>query len=133
MAGTPLEDHPPAPSWRAWRWNQLDALIRTYRFGPRETDCLFGDGGMLRNQDPKEILAAQHGPVDLFTATRAELLRVPGIGPRSAENLILARAGGGIRDLRDCADCGVNLRRAAPHLALGERPVSQRVLFDFSG
>ncbi|MDD1656914.1 MAG: radical SAM protein [Methanomicrobiales archaeon] len=131
LAGTPMESYPPAPVWRAWRWYQLDTLVRTYRLGPADLETLFDGGGMLTNRDPKEVLAEQHGPVDLLTAHRTDLLRVPGIGPRTAEKLVAARIRGGIRDLRDCAACGVNLRRAGPHLALGGRSPAQRPLSDF--
>jgi predicted DNA-binding helix-hairpin-helix protein len=88
---------------------------------------------MLMNRDPKEVLAGLRGPVDLLTANRTELLRVPGIGPQTAEKLIAQRADGGIRDLGDCAACGVNLKRAGPFLVLGGRTPAQRPLSDFTG
>ncbi|MDD1660568.1 MAG: helix-hairpin-helix domain-containing protein, partial [Methanomicrobiales archaeon] len=77
------------------------------------------------------VLAEHHGPVDLLTANRTDLLRVPGIGPRTAERLVAARARGEVRDLRDCAAFGVNLHRAVPHLVLGGRSPAQRPLSDF--
>ena len=132
LPGTPMEDHPPAPFWRAWRWYQLDSLMRTYQFGPAGLEVLFDGDGMLRNQDPKEVLAEIHGPVDLLTANRTDLLRVPGIGPQTADRLIAERAAGGIRDLSDCTACGVNLKRAGPHLVLGGRAPAQRPLSDFT-
>ena len=131
LAGTPMEDHPPAPFWRAWRWYQLDTLVRSYRLGPSDLEPLFDSNGMLRNRDPKEVLARHHGPVDLLTAHRTDMMRVPGIGPRTAEKLVAARSLGGIRDIRDCAACGVNLHRAGPYLVLGGRAPSQRALSDF--
>jgi len=133
LAGTPMEDHPPAPSWRAWRWYQLDTLVRSYRLAHADLEHLFDGEGMLTNRDPKEVLASLRGPVDLLTANRTDLLRVPGIGPRTAEKLIAERALGGIRDLRDCAACGVNLKRAGPYLVLGGRAPAQRPLSDFAG
>jgi predicted DNA-binding helix-hairpin-helix protein len=131
LAGTPMETHPPVPFWRAWRWYQLDTLVRSYQLGPSDMEALFDGEGMLTNRDPKEVLAIQHGPVDLLSAHRTDLLRVPGIGPRTAEKLVAARSRGGIRNLRDCAACGVNLRRAGPHLVLGGRSPAQRPLSDF--
>ena len=131
LAGTPMESHPPAPFWRAWRWYQLDTLLRGYRLAPSDLETLFDGDGMLLNRDPKEVLAQRHGPVDLLTAHRTDLLRVPGIGPRTAEKLVAARSRGEIRDLRDCTACGVNLHRAGPYLVLGGRAPSQRALSDF--
>jgi predicted DNA-binding helix-hairpin-helix protein len=131
LGGTPMENHPPAPLWRAWRWYQLDTLVRAYRLGPSDLEILFDGDGMLPNRDPKEVLAESHGPVDLLTAHRTDLLRVPGIGVKTAEKLVAARSRGEIRNLRDCAACGVNLRRAAPHLVLGGRAPAQRALSDF--
>jgi predicted DNA-binding helix-hairpin-helix protein len=128
-----MEDHPPAPLWRAWRWYQLDSLVRTYRLDPAGLDALFDGEGMLRNRDPKEVLAGLHGPVDLLTANRTDLIRVPGIGPQTADRLIAERAAGGIRDLRDCTACGVNLKRAGPYLVLGGRAPAQRPLSEFTG
>jgi predicted DNA-binding helix-hairpin-helix protein len=107
--------------------------MRTYQLSPADLETLFDGGGMLVNRDPKEVLAGLHGPVDVLTAHRTDLLRVPGIGPQTAERLIAERTRGGIRDLRDCADCGVNLRRAGPHLSLGGRAPAQRPLSDFVG
>jgi predicted DNA-binding helix-hairpin-helix protein len=133
LAGTPMEDHPPSPFWRAWRWYQLDSLLRSYRLGPADLETLFDTEGMLQNRDPKEVLAEHHGPVDVLTAHRTDLLRVPGIGPLTAERLIAERMRGGIRDLRDCAAFGVNLRRAGPHMVLGGRAPAQRPLSDFVG
>jgi predicted DNA-binding helix-hairpin-helix protein len=131
LAGTPMETHPPVPFWRAWRWYQLDTLVRSYQLGPSDMEALFDGEGMLTDRDPKEVLAIQHGPVDLLSAHRTDLLRVPGIGPRTVEKLVAARSRGGIRNLRDCAACGVNLRRAGPHLVLGGRSPAQRPLSDF--
>ena len=133
LAGTPMENHPPTPLWRAWRWYQLDSLMRGYRLDPAGLEVLFDGEGMLRNRDPKEVLAEMHGPVDLLTASRSDLLRVPGIGPQTADRLIAERAGGGIRDLVDCTACGVNLKRAGPYLILGGRAPAQRPLSDFTG
>ena len=91
----------------------------------------FDGDGMLLNRDPKEVLAERHGPVDLLTAHRTDLLRVPGIGPRTAERLVAARTRARSWNLRDCAGCGVNLRRAGPTCSWEGGPLAQRPLSDF--
>jgi len=78
-------------------------------------------------------LAAQHlaeQPVELNRATREELLRVPGIGPKSAEVILTARRQGRLRDLAHLRQLSILAERAAPYILLdGERPAHQLALF----
>lgn len=44
----------------------------------------------------------QHSPIDINTATRDELLKLPGIGPKTADDIIAARVGrGGFKSVED--------------------------------
>ena len=90
---TPLENKAPAPKWRCYRLFQAAELIRNYGFRVKELeDILVKD--MLPNKDPKELYAEvnkEFFPVDLTTATYNELIRVPGIGPRTAKKILKLR------------------------------------------
>ncbi|MEE9615785.1 MAG: helix-hairpin-helix domain-containing protein, partial [Anaerolineae bacterium] len=73
---------------------------------------------------PKLAWARRHlayTPVELNTADRRDLLRVPGIGPKGAEKLLRARRQGALRDLTDLRKLGIVARRAAPFILLDGR------------
>src|SRR5437867_3910055 len=80
---TPLENLPPTDPLREHRLYQASFLLRDY--GWRVEDLPFmEDGNLQLERDPKRAWAEQHlreEPFDVMTATRRQLLRVPGIGP----------------------------------------------------
>jgi predicted DNA-binding helix-hairpin-helix protein len=83
----------PAPLMREHRLYQADWLLRFYGFKVDElaTD---GAGNLNLDFDPKLAWALQHRalfPVDVNTAPREMLLRVPGLGVKSTDRLIQAR------------------------------------------
>jgi putative DNA modification/repair radical SAM protein len=99
-----------APLMREHRLYQADWLTRFYGFKESE---LVTEGGMLSLElDPKlswALANPQQFPVDLNRAPREALLRVPGLGVKSVQRLLLARRtrrlrGGDIRRLGTCAD-----------------------------
>jgi predicted DNA-binding helix-hairpin-helix protein len=59
--------------------------------------------------------------VEINRAGRAELLRVPGIGPKSAEAIIAARREGRINNLQQLKQLGAWTSRAAPYVLLNGR------------
>ncbi len=132
VPGTPLEDRPPTPAWREHRLYQADWLLRFYGFAFEEL-VFGGDGNLPREGDPKERYALAHPerfPVEVNRASRAELLRVPGIGPRSASRILQWRRRGALRDLADLHKAGAASNRAAPYVLLnGKRPPTQPRLF----
>ena len=132
VSDTPLEDHPPTPPLREHRLYQSSFLLRDYGFDVEELP--FDAGGNLPlESDPKLLWARQHlahAPIEVNTADRRELLRVPGIGPQGAERLLAARHRGRLHDLRDLRDLGIIAQRAAPFILLdGRRPVYQLSLW----
>jgi putative DNA modification/repair radical SAM protein len=82
-----------APLVREHRLYQADWLMRFYGFAHDE--IVPAEGGMLAlDVDPKLAWALAHRerfPVDLNTAPRELLLRVPGLGARAVERLLDAR------------------------------------------
>ncbi len=128
---TPLENHPPTPAWREHRLYQADFLIRRYGFTVEELP-FDPSGNLPREGDPKLLWALNHPeffPVEVNTADYQQLLRVPGIGPRSARRIISERRKGAIRFLEDLRKLGVVTGRAAPFITLrGKRPAFQMEL-----
>lgn len=125
---TPLESHPPTPLWREHRLYQSDFLMRQYGFTLEELP--FDERGFLpREADPKYAWAQCHPelfPVEINTADRELLLRVPGIGPRSADRIIRWRRQAKLRSLADLRRTGAVVQRAAPFILLdGQRPFHQ--------
>src|SRR5438093_5129343 len=100
---TPLEAAPETPVGRERRLYQTDYLLRRYGFAPG--DVVFdAEGNLPLGLDPKVAAALtrpERFPVDVRTASREELLRVPGIGPATARRIVTERAGTGLRELRD--------------------------------
>ena len=82
---------------REHRLYQTDFLMRKYGFAAEEFG--FDDAGNLPlDVDPKEFWARRHPerfPVNINRADRAELLRVPGLGPVAVKRILAARKNGG--------------------------------------
>jgi predicted DNA-binding helix-hairpin-helix protein len=125
---TPLSGLPATPPVREHRLYQADWLLRFYGFVLEELP--FEPGGALpAGTDPKLAWARRHlagRPVEVNRCSRSDLLRVPGIGPRTADTLLHARRDGRLHDLADLRALGVAVNRAAPFVLLdGRRPAYQ--------
>ena len=120
---TPLEDAPPAPLMREHRLYQTDFLFRSY--GWHAHDIIFEpDGNLSLEEDPKLVWAQAHPerfPIELNRAELPELLRVPGIGPRSARRIVSERKAHRIADLTELRRAGVVIQRAAPFVLINGR------------
>ncbi len=131
VENTPLENHAPTPLLREHRLYQTDFLLRQYGF--TFDDLIFDAAGNLPTEsDPKTVWAINHPeafPVELNRASREELLRVPGIGPRSAARILCARRTRRFRTIEQLARLGADERRAAPFVLLdGRMPPHQLAL-----
>ena len=85
--------HTAPPLLREHRLYQADWLLRYYHFSAREL-LTEDEPNFDPYLDPKCTWAVRHPeffPVEVNTASRAELLRVPGIGPKSALRIVEAR------------------------------------------
>lgn len=132
VAGTALADQPPVPFMREHRLYQVDFLLRSYGFALEEID--FDDRGALPlDLDPKSAWARRHPehfPVEINTAPISELLRVPGVGPRSARRIAGVRCKERLRSVEALGALGVSWRIAAPFVLLDGKPaIRQMSLF----
>lgn len=105
------EDGPPL--LREHRLYQADWLLRFYGFS---ADELLSEAHPNFNTfiDPKCDWALQHlgdFPVEINTASKAQLLRIPGVGPRSVERILRARRYSAL-NFRDISRMGVVMKRA---------------------
>jgi predicted DNA-binding helix-hairpin-helix protein len=130
---TPLAGAAPTPVLREHRLYQADWLLRFYGFDLDELPFDLNDA-LPADADPKLAWARQHlagRPVEVNRASRRELLRVPGIGPRSADAILRARRQGRLRDLADLRALGAVAGRAAPFVLLdGRTPAYQLSLWE---
>jgi predicted DNA-binding helix-hairpin-helix protein len=132
LSDTPLEGHSPVPLKRELRLYQADYLIRDYGFS-REELVFDKQENLPLEHDPKECWARQHlsdCPVEINHAGLETLLRIPGIGPKSARTILKARQWHTLRDISCLARIGVNTRRAAAYILMdGSRAPQQLSLF----
>ena len=126
VAGTPLENMPPAPAARELRLYQAEHLLRQYGFALHE--LAFGAQGNLDlDRDPKTAWArAQRSffPLEVTRAPYEALLRVPGIGPATARALVQARRTTTLRGREDLRAAGVDVVRAGYYLMLHGRQLA---------
>ena len=105
--------HTAPPLLREHRLYQADWLLRYYHFSAREL-LTEDEPNFDPYLDPKCTWAVRHPeffPVEVNTASRAELLRVPGIGPKSARRIWRARKQAAL-GLDELKRMGVVLKRA---------------------
>jgi putative DNA modification/repair radical SAM protein len=111
------------PLLREHRLYQADWLLRFYEFDVDEIapDAKDGGSGMLDlDIDPKLAWALRNPqvfPVDLNTAPRETLLRVPGLGVRNVERILGSRRYGRLR-IADLARLRTPLQKLLPFVQL---------------
>ncbi len=133
VVGTPFENLAATPAIREFRLYQSSFLLRDYQW--ELEDMPFIDEGNLRlDIDPKRAWAEdnlRHAPLDLMKAERRQLLRVPGIGPKSAQALLRARRQTHLRDISQLRALGIRApEQLAPFVLLdGRRPLQQQRMF----
>ena len=110
-----------APLVREHRLYQADWLMRFYGFDAAEVAPASAPHLDLE-LDPKTAWALRNRdrfPVDLNSAPREALLRVPGIGVRNVKRILEIRAWHRVR-LEDLARLGVSLRRTKPFVTTAD-------------
>jgi len=129
VVDTPFEDLTSTPALREHRLYQSSFLLRDY--GWEVEDLPFsGEGNLRLEVDPKRAWADEHlreAPIDVMSAERQQLMRIPGIGPKGAETILKARKRSAITDIADLRAIGIRApEQAAPYILLnGRRPPQQ--------
>lgn len=129
---TPLENLPPENPIRQDRLYQASFLIRDYGFDLE--DLQFSTSGNLPiEMDPKTVWAMtnlSNAPIEINSANRLQLLRVPGIGPDTAMKIMNYRNKQKIVNLDDLKKLGIRTTRMLPFILFnGKKPTRQLSLF----
>lgn len=133
VSQTPFENYGVTPAEREFRLYQASYLLRDYGWNLEELP--FQTNTNLRlDVDPKRAWAEEHlkhTPVEINRASRNELLRIPGIGPLTADAILTARRKQRITELSHLRALGLrDLTHASPYLLLnGRQPAQQIALF----
>ena len=123
IRNTALQYHLATPLIRQYRLYQSDWLLRIYGFDYSEIELSFDENENLPlNRDPKVIIAEQNRdlyPLEINEASYNDLLHVPGIGPKTAKNLINYRdLYGKFHKINQLKNMGVILKRALPFIQI---------------
>jgi len=132
IENTPLENLSPSPPIRELRLYQASFLLRDYGFSVE--DLVYKDSGNLSLEiDPKLAYAEQHlvhKPLEINTAPRSKLLRVPGIGPNRADNIISLRRNEPIHSFSKLQKMRLITSKSSPYILVnGKSPAFQLQLF----
>ena len=123
---TPLQKIAEPPLQRENRLYQADWLIRLYGFSI--DDVISSETPHLDlNIDPKQAFALRNPslfPIDINTADREMILRVPGIGLKSANRIVGLRRRGRMR-IEHLKQLGVVTSRAQPYIQCDGLPTTQ--------
>jgi len=130
---TPFENLPATDPLREHRLYQASFLLRDYGWKVEDLPFLT-DGNMELTLDPKRAWAERYlreAPVEIMTANREQLLRVPGIGPKGASAILNARRQGRLTEIVHLRQLNIRApEQAAPYILLdGHRPAAQMSLF----
>jgi predicted DNA-binding helix-hairpin-helix protein len=115
------------PLMREHRLYQADWLMRYYGFSRAEIVSATPDGMLDLKRDPKLMWALANRasfPVDVNRAEREMLLRIPGLGAKSADTLLIVRRHKAVR-LEDLSRMAGSLKRMLPFVIAADwRPVA---------
>lgn len=116
VSGTRFSERKGVSLIRELRLYQADFLIKDYGFSLNEVKTIVGeDDCLFLEKDPKLVFALNNPqlfPVDVNEASFNQLIRVPGIGLKTARNILKYRLEKRIDSKKVLAQLGVNLRKA---------------------
>ncbi len=128
IQGTPFENLKEVSLLREKRVYQAGFLIRDYGF--KLKDLIFDENGnLILEKDPKIVFAEKNKnlfPVDIKKADYETLLKVPGIGPKSAKIIINFR---NEINLNNVSKFIKNIKRASPYILIDGKKLSSESLF----
>jgi predicted DNA-binding helix-hairpin-helix protein len=116
------------PLMREHRLYQSDWLMRFYGFKPSDVADAADETGMLPlDIDPKLAWALRYRdqfPVDVNTASRERMLRIPGLGVKAVDRVIASRRWRKLR-LEDVGQLTVSVAKLRPFIVTADwRPAS---------
>lgn len=126
VKGTLLENEKPESLLRQNHLYNIDFLMRDYGFKLKEFNPILEED-MLPDEDPKLALAKANfdSPTDINEANYEELIRVPGIGPKTAHNILQSKRK--ITKYEHLHNFGAHIKRAKPFIEVdGKRQTSLR-------
>ena len=103
----------------------LPALTDGFGFDELSFDTA---GNLPLETDPKRVWVIRHPerfPIEINRAAREELLRVPGIGPKSARRILARRVKEKFRSVENLKGTGAVVTWAAPYILINGRRVSE--------
>jgi predicted DNA-binding helix-hairpin-helix protein len=131
VTNTPFEGLPPESPQRVHHLYLASFLLRDYGFSVEELP-FDASGNLPARADPKLAWAElnlKETPVEINRGDRAELLRIPGIGPKGAEAILKARRKGRLESLEDLRRIGINPSRAKSFILFDGKPPAQQLAF----
>lgn len=129
---TPLQNKSPTPLIRQNRLYQASFLLKDYKFLLDELPFL-QDGNLPVNIDPKLAWAQIHLKdklIEINTASKEELIKIPGIGLNGVQTIISIRKEQKINSLSTLKKIGIQTNKVAPFILLNGRrpPIQQNLL-----
>lgn len=119
VKGTDFEKRESCTKDRTNKLYQADALLNDYNYKIKEL-VFNNDEQLSLNEDPK-ILAAKEMdifPVEINSAPYTDLIRVPGIGPKSARKIISIRRKMPFNKISDLKKLGIITKRSEPYIKI---------------
>ncbi len=121
VSQTPFEHLASVSHQRTFRLYQASFLLRDYGWSVEDLPFL-SSANLPLDVDPKLAWAQENlreAPVEVNRAERSELLRVPGIGPKTADAILRERRHRHIREMGHLRALGLrDVQKAAPYMLL---------------
>jgi predicted DNA-binding helix-hairpin-helix protein len=133
IPGTPFEGRPKQEPLRVLRLYQSAYLLRDYGYIADDLDWQH-DGSLDIHKDPKVSSAERmfnDQPLEVNQAEYDQLIRIPGIGPKTARVIMAERKHHMINDSAGLKKLGVNVDRAIPFLLLNGKFAHRQLTFSF--
>ena len=123
LEGTPLENHSESDPRRTGRLYQTEYLFTQYNY--TMDDIILDDDGFLDlDVDPKYAIAKQHMdeyPIDVNTAKYKDLIKIPGIGLKSARRIThMQKQNKKITSLKHLQELGANIKKCKTFVKTGK-------------
>ncbi len=123
---------PPDRAKREWRLYQADALLRFYGFNKK--DFVYNKNkNLYLSMDPKQAWAKENikKPIEINKANKDLLMKIPGIGPKTADNILTFRKDKRITQDYELKKLKLNIPKAKEYILLQGKMLPQQLhMFD---